>query len=151
MEELTMGRINYGRLIVGALLAAAFYFIADGTIHGALLGKYHMAAVSRAGYPLTADNTAFIYFAVFDLGKGLVAMLIYVAARVPCGPGVKTAVVAGLIAWLAIEVLPSISWMPFPFYEKSFFVKVIALELVPMVVGAILGAWIYKEKVTGDR
>ncbi len=141
-----MGKINYGRLIVGAVLAAVFYFIADGTIHGALLGKYHMAAISGAGYPLTADNTAYIYFGLFDLGKGLVAMLIYVAARSRFGAGVKTAVWAGLVAWLAVAVLPSIEWMPFPFYEKSFFVKVIALELVPMVIGAILGAWVYKEK-----
>jgi hypothetical protein len=145
-----MGNVNYGRLIAGAVLAGVFYFLTDGFIHGALLGRYHMAAVARAGYPLTADNTAYFYFALFDLGKGLVAMLIYVAARVPCGPGPKTAVVAGLIAWLAIEVLPSIEWMPFPFYEKSFFVKVIALELVPMVVGAIIGAWIYREPA-GER
>jgi hypothetical protein len=146
-----MGNVNYGRLIVGALVAAVFYFIADGTIHGAILGKYHMAAITGAGYPLKPDPTAYVYFALFDLGKGFVTMLIYVAARVPCGPGPKTAVVAGLIAWLAIEVLPSIEWMPFPFYEKSFFVKVIALELVPMVIGAVLGAWIYKERVSGER
>src|SRR6266550_2652679 len=141
-----MGKINWGRLIAGALIAAVFYFICDGTIHGALLGKYHLAAISGAGYPLTADNTAYIYFGLFDLGKGLVAMLIYVAARSRFGAGVKTAVWAGLVAWLAVAVLPSIEWMPFPFYEKSFFVKVIALELVPMVIGAILGAWVYKEK-----
>ncbi|HXL82171.1 MAG TPA: hypothetical protein VN951_14940 [Pyrinomonadaceae bacterium] len=146
-----MGRINYGRLIAGALLAAVFYFIADGTIHGALLGKYHLAAIVGAGYPAKPDPNAYFYFALFDLGKGLVAMLIYVAARSRFGAGVKTAMWAGLVAWLAIEVLPSIEWMPFPFYEKSFFVKVIALELVPMVIGAILGAWIYKEQVTSDR
>ena len=146
-----MGDVNYGRLIAGALLAAVFYFIADGFIHGALLGKYHMAAVTNAGYPVKEDLTAYFYFALFDLGKGLVAMLIYVAARVPCKPGPKTAMVAGLIAWLAIEVLPSIAWMPFPFYEKSFWVKVMALELVPMVIGAILGAWIYKGPVTSDK
>jgi hypothetical protein len=140
-----MGNVNYGRLFAGALVAAVFYFLCDGLIHGALLGEYHMAAWKNAGYRLTTDNTAYIYFALFDLGKGLVAMLIYVAARVPCKPGPKTAVVAGLIAWLAIEVLPSIEWMPFPFYAKSFWVKVIALELLPMVIGAILGAWIYKE------
>ncbi|MEP6743684.1 MAG: hypothetical protein ABJB61_14395 [bacterium] len=140
-----MGKINYGRLILGTLVAGAFYFITDGFIHGALLGKYHVAAIVGAGKPLTADNTAYIYFAAFDLGKGLVAMLIYVAARVPCGPGPKTAVTTGLIAWLAMSVLPSIEWMPFPFYEKIFFVKVMALQLVPMVLGAILGAWLYKE------
>lgn len=146
-----MGNVNYGRLIAGALLAGVLYFIADGTIHGAILGKYHMAAVAGLAKPFTPDNTAYFYFAVFDLGKGLVAMLIYAAARVPCGPGVKTAVVAGLIAWLATEVLPSIEWMPFPFYEKSFFLKVIALELVPMVIGAILGAWIYKDAVKSEK
>lgn len=141
-----MGNINYGRLIAGALLAAVFYFIADGTIHGALLSEYHMAAITNAGYPVKHDPTAYFYFAVFDLGKGLVAMLIYVAARVPCKPGPKTAAVAGLITWLAIEVLPAIAAMPLPFYEKSFYVKIIALELVPMVIGAILGAWVYKER-----
>ena len=146
-----MGNVNYGRLIAGALVAAVFYFIADGCIHGAILGEYHMAAVTNAGYPIKEDPTAYFYFALFDLGKGLVVMLIYVAARVPCKPGPKTAVVAGLIAWLAIEVLPSVEWMPFPFYEKSFWVKVMAFEILPMVVGAVLGAWIYRERVTGDR
>ncbi len=146
-----MGRINYGRLIAGAVIAAVFYFIADGTIHGALLGKYHLAAIVGAGYPVKPDNTAYIYFGLFDLGKGLVAMLIYVAARSRFGASVRTAVWAGLVAWLAIEVLPSIEWMPFPFYEKSFWVKVMALEIVPMVIGAVLGAWVYKEQVTGDR
>jgi hypothetical protein len=140
-----MSRINYSRLLAGTLVAAVFYFIADGFIHGALLGPYHLAAVTRAGYPVTADNTAYIYFALFDLGKGLVALLIYVAARARFGPGIRTAAWAGVVAWLATAVLPSLEWLPFPFYEKSFFVKVIALELMPLVIGAILGAWIYKE------
>ena len=145
-----MGNVNYGRLIAGAVLAGVFYFIADGFVHGALLSEYHMAAITSAGKPVVHDPTAYFYFAVFDLGKGLVAMLIYVAARVPGKPGPKTAVVAGLITWLAIEVLPAIAAMPFPFYEKSFYLKVIAFELVPMVIGAILGAWIYKGPVTSD-
>ncbi len=140
-----MGKVNYGRLILGMLVVGAFFFIADGCIHGPILGKYHMAAVAGWSKPFTPDNNALFYFALFDLGKALVVMLIYVAARVPCGPGPKTAIIAGLIAWLAVEVLPSIAWMPFPFYEKSFHLKVMALEIVPMVLGAILGAWLYKE------
>jgi len=140
-----MGKTNYGRLILGAVVAGVIYFVCDGTIHGALLGHYHMAAVTRMTPNPTADNTSYIYFALFDLGKGLVAMLIYLAARARCGPGPKTAVWAGLVAWLAVEVLPSIEWMPFPFYEKSFFVKVMALELLPMVLGAVIGAWLYKD------
>ena len=145
-----MGKTNYGRLILGAVVAGVIYFVCDGTIHGALLGQYHMAAVTRVTPNPTADNTSYIYFALFDLGKGLVAMLIYLAARARCGPGPKTAVWAGLVAWLAVAVLPSIEWMPFPFYEKSFFVKVMALELIPMVLGAVVGAWLYKDAVTGE-
>ena len=145
-----MGKTNYGRLILGAVVAGVIYFVCDGTIHGALLGQYHMAAVTRVTPNPTADNTSYIYFALFDLGKGLVAMLIYLAARARCGPGPKTAVWAGLVAWLAVEVLPSIEWMPFPFYEKSFFVKVMALELLPMVLGAVIGAWLYKDAVTSE-
>lgn len=141
-----MGNVNCGRLIAGALLAAVFYFLCDGFIHGAILGEYHMAAVTNAGYPIREDPTAYFYFALFDVGKGLVAMLIYVAARTRFGAGVKTAVWAGLVAWLGVEVLPSIAQVPFPFYGKSFWVKVIALEILPMVIGAVLGAWVYKER-----
>ena len=145
-----MGKVNYGRLILGTIVAGVFYFICDGLIHGQLLGQYHMAAVVKVNPNPTADNTAYIYFALFDLGKALVAMLVYVAARARCGPGPKTAVWAGLVAWLATEVVSSIQWMPFPFYEKSFHVKVMALTLLPMVIGAVLGAWLYKEQVTSD-
>lgn len=104
-----------------------------------------MAAITGAGKPIQNDPTAYAYFAIFDLGKGLVVLLVYVAARSRFGAGVKTAVWTGLIAWLAIEALPQIANMPFPFYEKSFYWKWIALEIVPMMIGAVLGASIYKE------
>lgn len=139
-----MGKINYARLILGAIVAAVFYFIADGIIHGAILGATHMAAIAALGKPIVADPTAYFYFAVSDLGKGFVVLLIYTAARAHFGPGVKTAVWSGLVAWLAIEALPQIANMPFPFYPKSFYVKWIMLELIPMILGAILGAWLYR-------
>jgi hypothetical protein len=140
-----MGRINYGRVVAGAIVAGAFYFVADGIIHGVFLGGDHMAAVTGAGKTVQHDPTAYAYFAAFDLGKGLVAVLVYAAARPRFGPGVKSAVWAGLVAWFAIEVLPSVAAMPFPFYSKSFYLKWIGLEVVPMVAGAILGAWVYRE------
>ncbi len=140
-----MGKINYGRLIAGAIVAAIFYFIIDGMIHGMLLGQEHMAAIREAGKPVVHDPTAYLYFAAFDLGKGLVVLLIYAAARPRFGPGPSTAIWAGMVGWFAIEALPQIAAMPFPFYEKSFYWRWIALEIVPMVIGAILGVWIYKE------
>lgn len=140
-----MGKINYGRVIAGTLLAGVFYFIADGVIHGVLLAGDYLAAMTRLGIPLEGDPTAYAYFAAFDFGKAFVAVFFYAAARPRFGPGIKTAVCSGLFAWLAVEALPSIAAMPFPFFEKSHHLKVMLLEIVPMVIGAILGAWIYRE------
>jgi hypothetical protein len=140
-----MQKINFARLAAGALLAGIFYFIADGIIHGAILSGDYVAAFTGAGKVVKEEPSGYAYFAVFDLGKGLVALLVYVAARSRFGPGVRTAVWAGVVAWLAVEALPAIGAMPFPFFPKSFYWKVIALELVPMVLGAVLGAWVYRE------
>lgn len=141
-----MGNINTTRLALATLVTAVLYFIFDGVIHGAILGPEHEAAITGAGKPVASDPTAFGYFALFDLGKALVAMLVYVFARARLGAGPVTAVWAGVIAWLGVEALPAIGAMPFPFYSKWFYVKVIALELVPMIVGAIAGAWVYREE-----
>lgn len=140
-----MSKINYSRMILGAIVAGVFYFVADGIIHGALLGLDHKEAITGAGKPIVQDPTAYFYFAIFDLGKGLVAMLFYTAARPRFGAGMKTAVIAGLVVWLGTEALPAVAGMPFPFYEQSFYWKVIALEIVPCVIGAIIGGWLYKE------
>jgi hypothetical protein len=140
-----MTSINYVRFFAGAMVAAVFYFIADGFIHGKVLGEDHKAAITGAGKPLREDPSNFVYFAVFDLGKGVVVMLLYTAALTRFGSGVTTAVWAGAVGWLAIEALPNIANMPFPFYPKSVYWKWIALELVPMLIGAMLGGWIYKE------
>ena len=145
-----MGKINYARVMAGTVVAAAFYFVTDGIIHGAVLGPEHMAAIAAAGKPVTHDPTAYAYFIAFDLGKGFVAVLLYAAARPRFGAGVKTAIWCGFITWFATEALPQIAAMPIPFYEKAFYWKWLGLEFVPMVVGAVLGAWVYKEPVEPD-
>jgi hypothetical protein len=140
-----MGKINTQSLLLSTLVAGIFYFLADFVVHGVLLSADHMAAVVGAGKKATEHWSNYVFFGLFDLGKGLVVMLIYVFARARLTPGVQTAVIAGLIGWLAIEVLPALSNMPFPFYPTSVYLKWIAFELVPMVAGAVLGAWLYKE------
>jgi hypothetical protein len=82
-----MGKIDHGRVIAGAIAAGIFDFIADGFIHGALLGREHMAAITGAGKAVQHDPTSYVYFAVFDLGKGLVAVLLYAAAARGSGQG----------------------------------------------------------------
>jgi len=145
-----MGRINYARVVAGGILAGSIYFLADAVIHGAFLGGEHVAAIAGAGKPLGHDRSAYAYFLAFDLGKGLVAVLVYAAARPRFGPGVRTAIWAGIIAWFSSEALPQIAAMPLPFYPKSFHWKWIGLELLPMAGGAVLGTWVYNEPSAAD-
>ncbi len=140
-----MGTINYARVIVATLVVGIFYFIADGFIHGALLSGDYLATMTRLGIEAEEDPTAYAYFAVFDLGKAFVAVFFYAAARPRFGPGIKTAICAGLFTWLAVEAVPAIASMPFPFFEKSHYLKLMALEIVPVTLGAILGGWLYRE------
>ena len=140
-----MGSINTQRLALATLVTGVLYFIFDGVIHGAILSAEYEAGFAAAGKTVGNDPTAFGYFAIFDLGKGLIAMLVYVFARARMGAGPMTAVWAGAIAWLGVEALPAIGQMPFPFFSKWFYVKVMALQIVPMIVGAVAGAWLYKE------
>jgi hypothetical protein len=140
-----MGKINYGRLIVGAIVAAVFYFITDGVIH-TVLGQYHINAITSAGKAAQAgDPTAYIWFALYDVAKGLAALLIYAGIRPRFGPGVKTAVWAGVVTWLAAIVAPALAAVPFPFYERTYFVKLTIFSLITVVIGAVIGAAIYKE------
>jgi len=139
-----MGKINYARVVLGAIVAGVFYFLTDGVIH-TVLGPYHLAAIAGAGKALQGSSTDYIYFAVYDLVKGLVALLIYAGIRPRFGAGIKTAVWAGLVTWLACIVAPTIAAMPFPFYERAYFYKLMALSIIAVVLGAIIGAAIYKE------
>lgn len=141
-----MGKINYARVVIGAIVVAVFYFLTDGVIH-TLLGQYHVNAITGAGklVQAEADKTSMFYFAAYDLCKGLVALLIYAGVRPRFGAGVKTAAWAGLVTWLACIVAPTIAAMPFPFYERIYFYKLIAMSLITVILGAIVGAAIYKE------
>lgn len=143
--EVKMGTINYARVIVATIVVGILYFIADGVIHGALLSGDYLSTMARLGIESREDPTAYAYFAAFDFGKAFVAVFFYAAARPRFGPGIKTAICAGLFTWLAVEALPAIASMPLPFLDKPHYLKLMALEIVPITLGAILGAWIYRE------
>jgi hypothetical protein len=138
--------MNIGRLILGGLVAGIIYFIGDGVVHGALL-KQQWAAVLGA-INVDADKALKTpgIFGLYDLVKGLVAVWIYAAIRPRLGPGAKTAVVAGIITWLAAVPLPLVGLLPMKFFSAGFVAQWSVYALVPMVLGALVGAWLYREE-----
>lgn len=143
-----MPRINWIRLLIGALVAAVICFLSDGFLHEKLVSTEWQAVYNglRAPTPTEEHSSALLYFAVFEIGRGFIALLLYVLMRPFCRPGPKTAAIAGLAAWFAFSLTGPAQFIPLGFYSVGLWMKVGAFQLVTSIIAAIAGAALYKEQ-----
>src|SRR5262245_40573763 len=140
-----MSGINWGRVVIGALVAALLSFFSDGFLHEVLLSTDWKAVYGGLGVPEPAHGGGGIpYFIVFDLGRGLVPIVVYAALRARLGPGPKTAAIAGVIGWLAFSVTGPAQFIPLGFYSVALWVKVAGFQLLTSIVATIAGAALYR-------
>lgn len=110
---------------------------------------------------LTADNAAFLTrlgidpaamesfagiapWIVIDFLFGLLVVWTYAAIRPRLGPGVSTAIIAGLIPYLgATLVLAGFTSMGV--FPVAMFLKGSIASLINTSIGAVAGAWVYTE------
>jgi hypothetical protein len=91
-----MARINWGRLILGGLVAAIMMFFADGFIHERLVRTDWTAVYAglRAAMP-EPHGSSMVYFALYELGRGLIAMMFYATMRTHFGPAPRSSFRSG--------------------------------------------------------
>ena len=84
-----MKRINFSRVLLGGILAGVLLFMADGFIHSKLLHEHWMAAMKAAGRSVEAEEhgSDMLYFAAFELLRGLALAWVYSVFRTHYGPG----------------------------------------------------------------
>lgn len=141
-----MARINWVRLIVGALVAAIIMFFADGFIHERLVKADWSAVYARLNTPEPQPHrSSMVYFALFELGRGFISMLFYATMRTHFGAGPKTAVLAGLASWIAFSLTGPAQFIPLGFFSTALWLKVGALHVVTSIGAAIAGAALYKD------
>jgi hypothetical protein len=141
-----MSKINWVRLIIGALIAALIAFLTDGFFHEHVVDADWRALHQNLGIPELKHNAfGIFYFAVFELGRGFIAMFLYVFMRELCRPGPMTAAGAGILAWIAFSVTGPAQFIPLGFFSNTLWIKVAAFQLVTSILAAIAGAAIYKE------
>jgi hypothetical protein len=141
-----VSRINWGRFIVGGIVASIIVFVTDGVLHEAIVHADWKAVYDNLGAS-PAEETPFhmIYFATFELGRGFIAMFLYVLMRPHWKPGPKTAALAGVVAWIAFSLTGPAQFIPLEFYSNALWIKVGAFQLVTSVIAAIAGAALYKD------
>ncbi len=141
-----MSRINWVRLILATLIAAVIAFLTDGVFHEKVVGADWKAVYTSLGMTEPKHSGGgIVYFALFELGRGLVSMVLYVLMRDRCKPGPKTAACAGILAWIAFSVTGPAQFIPLGFFSNTLWIKVAAFQLVTSILAAMAGAAVYKE------
>jgi len=141
-----MSKVNWLRLIIGGLVASVICFLADGFFHERVVAADWAAVYTSLGITEPKHNVAALaYFAIFELGRGFVGMFLYVMMRPHFRPGPSTAILAGLIMWLAFSITGPAQFIPLGFFSHALWIKVAAFHLVTSVVATIAGAALYKD------
>jgi hypothetical protein len=140
-----MGKINVVRLIMGGIVAGIAINLVDFWVDGVLLAKMwngQLAVWGRAPF----SGSQIEWFLGFGLIIGITTIWIYAGIRPRFGPGVKTAIYAGIAAWILSTLIPNFALMWVTHFFSGHLTAYTTLGgLFEIVIGAICGAVVYKE------
>ena len=138
--------MNSGKVVVGGLVAGVVFNIGDFLINTVVLAADNAEFLKRLGLDPAAMESisGMAPWIIVDLLFGLLVVWTYASIRPRFGPGVTTAILAGLIPFLgATLVLAGFSSMGV--FPTAMFIKGTIASLVNTVVGSVAGAWVYTE------
>ncbi len=137
-----MGKINYGRVVLGGVVAGVVFSLMDFV--GMMIIPFDWEAwIVERGLTMPPMAT----WIVLSLLFGILVVWLYAAIRPRFGPGVKTAVIAAVFAWLFYSMT---QWAPtaMGMWSMHLYFMMAAWGLVQTVLAVVAGAWVYKEEGT---
>lgn len=140
-----MARINWGRVILGGLVAGVIINIGENLCGGLILKKQWDAAMSALHVTMPTGAQAMTIWIIFGFVVGIFAIWLYAAIRPRYGAGVKTAICAGFAAWFLGSFMSSVSSWNMGIFPSSLMIPSTLLTLVEVLIATIVGAWLYKE------
>lgn len=142
-----MGRINWGGVFLGGLLAGVVINIGEYLFH-AVLFKDQVAEMMRAMGKDPASvmtGNAILIWNILGFLAGIGAVWGYAAIRPRFGAGAKTAMIAGVAVWYFARFLGAIGEMNMGMASQKMIMSGLVWGLVEIVIATIAGAWAYKE------
>ena len=141
-----MGKINWGRVVLGGVLWSVVYnMLVAVWIPFFLRIGWAPALEKLLGRPFHTTPEWIVFFLVLSLIAGIFSIWFYAAIRPRYGPGPKTAAYAGLALWLSVKLLPTLAWG----WLLELPTRLVALDVVAglvfIVAATLVGAWPYKE------
>jgi len=140
-----MKDVNWGRFTAGALIAAAICFVSDGFLHQRVVtALWHDVYDALGAKPPDHSGFGVIWFVVYEAGRGLLTMFLYVLLRPRLGPGARTAAWAGVVTWGAFSFAGPAQLVPIGFSSAALWSSIAAYQLVFTIIAAVAGAAIYR-------
>ncbi len=141
-----MSSINTGKVIAGGLLAGLVQNILDFANNYLVVGEDFKANATRLGLdPASMETPAGIAsWVVIDFLLGILIVWTYAAIRPRFGAGPKTAIYAGLIPYLSINMI-LFGLSQGGLIPMALYLKMAVIQLIIVSVAAVAGAWAYKE------
>lgn len=139
-----MGKINWGRVVLGGLLAGLVLNVFDFLVNGVWLADEWEAAMLALGKGKISGAMIGLYV-LWDFALGIFIVWLYAAIRPRYGAGPGTAVLAGLAVWFVIFFLHFIGEAPLGLFPVRMYVIVTVVGFVQMALAGAAGGWAYKE------
>ena len=136
--------INMGRVVAGGLLAGLVINISETILNLFVVAADMEAALKARNLP-ALGMSPIVGFVVLAFLFGIATVWLYAAVRPRLGPGVKTAVITGVVVWLLAYLYSGLGMMFMGFFPTGLMILTLVWGLVEVVVGSVAGAWVYKE------
>jgi hypothetical protein len=144
-----MGRIAWGRVLLGGIVAGVVFNAFEFVLHGRLLGaawRSAMLALGKTSKQMAASQaTSMPLLILWAFLACLLGVWLYAAIRPRFGAGPKTALAAGIATWFGVTLLPALVTVAFDLYPRDLVCGWVGGELIGLVVSILIGAWLYRE------
>jgi hypothetical protein len=139
-----MNNINMGRVVLGGLLAGLVLNVGEFLLNDFVLGSQMKDFMTAHNFK--EPGGSFMIVAVgLTFVMGIVIVLGYALIRPRLGAGVKTAIIAGVLAWFCVYFYSGLINGVLFGIPMGTMVMVLIWGLVQYAIAAVAGAWLYKE------
>jgi hypothetical protein len=136
--------MNYARILIGGLVCGLVLNIGEFVLNGVLLAKQMEEFFRKCGMT-PPDSKGLVILFIITFLLGIFIVYFYAAIRPRYGPGPKTAICAGLLAWFCVYFYNNAVALALGFIPVNLFVIAVAWGVAEYILAALAGAWLYRE------
>jgi len=140
-----MSRINFGRVLLGGVLAGVVLNVGEYLLNEVVMGAEMREMMAKHNFTMPTGPNFMIMAVGMTLVLGVVMVWVYAMIRPRLGAGPKTAIIAAVVMWFGVYL-----------YNAGFFIMIFGTPVKSMAIAclwglveyslaSIAGAWIYKE------